>query len=71
MRELSRAAGLPGVVRPHGLRHGGITRALDLTHGNVRETARFSRHKDVRTLMVYDDNRTDVGGEITRLIGGE
>lgn len=68
---LSRAAGLTKTVRPHGLRHHAITRALDLTHGNVRDVAQFSRHKDIKTLMVYDDRRKDVGGAIACMIAGE
>jgi len=55
-------------VRPHGLRHAGITRALDVTHGDVRAVQKFSRHADVRTLMVYDDNRTDLGGQVASLV---
>lgn len=70
VKGLSRAAGLPRAVRPHGLRHASITQALDLTGGNVRDVAKFSRHRDVRTLMIYDDRRTDVGGEITCRLGG-
>ena len=49
------AAGLSRVVRPHGLRHGSITKALDLTRGNLRDVAVFSRHRKSRTLQVYDD----------------
>ncbi len=55
-------------VHPHGLRHAAITEALDVTHGDVRSVQRFSRHKDIRTLTVYDDNRRDMGGEIAKLV---
>ncbi len=55
-------------VRPHGLRHAGITAALDATGGDVRRVQRFSRHKDVRTLTIYDDRRKDEAGEIACLI---
>jgi len=68
---LSRAAGLDRDARPHGLRHTAITHALDLTGGNLRDVAAFSRHRDIRTLQVYDDRRTDVGGEIARMLGGD
>jgi len=61
------AAGL-GVVRPHGLRHSGITAALDGTHGDVRSVAKFSRHKDLNTLLIYDDNRKDTAGEIAEML---
>lgn len=70
VRGLSEAAGLARPVRPHGLRHAAITTALDAGK-DMRDVAQFSRHRDVRTLLIYDDRRKDVGGEITRLLGGE
>ncbi len=57
-------------ARPHGLRHTAITEALDLTHGDVRAVQRFSRHRDLRVLNLYDDNRQDLGGNVARLIAG-
>jgi len=63
---LGKAAGLD--VRPHGLRHAAITEALDLTKGDVRKVQRFSRHRDLRVLNRYDDNRQDLGGEVARLV---
>jgi integrase/recombinase XerC len=63
---LGRRVGL--VVRPHGLRHAAITEALDLMGGNVRAVARFSRHRDLRVLNVYDDNRADLAGDVARLV---
>jgi integrase/recombinase XerC len=42
--------------------------ALDLSQGDVRAAARFSRHADIRTLTVYDDNRQDFGGKMARLV---
>jgi integrase/recombinase XerC len=53
-------------VRPHQLRHSSITRALDLTNGDVRTVQKFSRHKDIRVLLRYDDNRADLGGSVAR-----
>ncbi len=55
-------------IRPHGLRHTAITEALELMKGDVRSVQRFSRHKDIRVLGIYDDNRTDVAGELARMI---
>lgn len=66
VRELGAAAGLR--VRPHGLRHAAITEALDRTHGDLRAVQRFSRHRDLRLLLVYDDNREDLGGQVARLV---
>jgi integrase/recombinase XerC len=65
---LGRQAGLR--VRPHGLRHAAITEALDLTGGDVRAVQRFSRHRDVRTLDRYDDNRADLAGQVARKVAG-
>jgi len=55
-------------ARPHGLRHAAITEALEKTNGNVRAVQRFSRHRDVNVLTKYDDNRSDLGGQIAALV---
>ena len=65
---LGTKAGL--TVRPHGLRHLAITSALDLTKGDVRAVQKISRHKDVRVLNTYDDNRQDLAGDVARLVAG-
>lgn len=65
VRALGAAVGL--AVRPHGLRHTAITAALDLT-GDLRAVQRFSRHRDVRVLTRYDDNRADLGGDVARRV---
>jgi integrase/recombinase XerC len=67
--ELGKKAGLAKQVRPHGLRHEAITRVLDLTNGNIRAAQIFGGHADPKTTQRYDDNRTDVGGNMTRLLG--
>jgi integrase/recombinase XerC len=67
----SRQAGLPTVARPHGLRHAGITRLLELTGGNVRVVAKASRHVKLHTLVLYDDARTDVAGKLADLLGAD
>lgn len=54
--------------RPHGLRHLAITEALDLTGGDVRGVQRFSRHRDLKTVLIYDDNRQDFGGRIAEKV---
>ena len=55
-------------LRPHALRHAAITTALDATGGDVRRVQRFSRHAKVETVLVYDDNRTDIGGDVAKLV---
>ena len=67
VRKLGNAVGHEN-VRPHGLRHAAITVALDKTNGDVRAVQRFSRHADPRTLLRYDDNRQDLGGEVAALV---
>lgn len=57
-----------GLGRPHGLRHSAITAALEATNGNIAEVMKFSRHKDPKVLMKYDDNRKDVAGDIANTI---
>lgn len=54
-----------GLGHAHGIRHLAITEALDVTNGNIREVMKFSRHKDPKVLMVYDDKRKNVSGEIS------
>jgi integrase/recombinase XerC len=69
VRALGRKAGLGRAVRPHGLRHQGITRALELTNGNLRMVQKFSRHRDANTVQIYDDNREDLAGRVADLLG--
>ena len=67
---LGRRAGLSRIVRPHGLRHEAITAALDAGR-DVRDVRKFSRHAKLDTVLVYDDNRADVAGDIARTVAGE
>lgn len=68
---LGSRAGLRRRLRPHGLRHQAITSALDRSGGNLRAAARFSRHRDLRTLSRYDDNREDLAGRMAALVSDE
>ena len=65
---LGKTAGF--VIRPHGIRHLAITSALDAMKGDVRAVQKFSRHKDLRVLNVYDDNRRDLAGEVAAMVAG-
>jgi integrase/recombinase XerC len=69
VKRIGRAAGVSKGVRPHGLRHAGITRALDVFSGDVRKVQRFSRHAKLDTVLKYDDNRRDDAGEISKKLG--
>lgn len=68
VHNLGVAAGL-GIVRPHGLRHTAITRALDVSGGDISAVQEFSGHSDMKTLKIYDDNRHSRRGGISRLVG--
>lgn len=63
-------AGL-GRVRPHGLRHTAISHGLDLTKGDVRRVQKFSRHRNVQTVLIYDDARRDDAGEIASMVAAD
>lgn len=69
VRDLGAAAGIK--ARPHGLRHTAITEVLERSGGDVRSAQKFSRHRDVRTLEIYDDARRDIAGEMAKLIAEE
>jgi integrase/recombinase XerC len=66
---LGAKAGL--TVHPHGLRQLAITTALERSNGDVCAVAKFSRHKDLRTLSRYRDNRPDLAGKVAALVAAE
>lgn len=68
---LARRAGITRPVRPHGLRHQAITRALDLCGGDVRRVRKFSRHAKVETLLRYDDARRDEAAAFAAMLGDD
>jgi integrase/recombinase XerC len=61
-------AGIKKVMSPHRIRHSAITAALDATDGNVRKVQKLSRHRQLDTLMIYDDNRGKDQQEVTALL---
>jgi integrase/recombinase XerC len=61
---LSKLAGLPRPIRPHGLRHAAITVALDELDGDIRSVQAFARHAKPETTIRYDDHRRDVAGQV-------
>lgn len=70
-RSIGRICHAHGLGHAHGLRHSAVTRALEKSDGNITKVAKFSRHKNVQTLLRYDDNRKDEGGEVSRGLAGE
>jgi integrase/recombinase XerC len=69
VRGLGNVAGIR--VRPHGVRHLAITTALDTTNGDVRKVQAFSRHRNVQTLLRYDDARQDLAGDVAARVAAE
>ena len=61
-------AGIKKTMSPHRIRHSAITAALDATDGNVRKVQKLSRHRQLDTLMIYDDNRGRDQAEVTGLL---
>jgi integrase/recombinase XerC len=60
-------------ARPHGIRHDALTAAVKLAqeHGiELPSVLKFSRHKDLATLMVYLDLIQNRQGEIAALVAG-
>jgi integrase/recombinase XerC len=55
-------------VWPHAPRRSGITAALDETNGDVRRVQRFSRHRKLDRLLIYDDARRDDAGAVAGLV---
>jgi integrase/recombinase XerC len=66
----SENAGVKKQMSPHRIRHSAITAALDATDGNVRKVQKLSRHKNLNTLMIYDDNRGRDQQDVTELLDG-
>ena len=69
VQDLGRHAGLARGCRPHGLRHQGISRTLELNGGNVVAAQAFARHSDPKTTMRYNDAREDLGGKMAAMLG--
>ena len=56
---IAKLAGITKVFSPHRIRHSIITAVLDETGGNVAKVQKLSRHKNVGTLLIYNDNRSN------------
>lgn len=67
---LAKQAKIKKKFSPHRCRHSGITAALDATSGDVRAVQKLSRHSKIETLLIYDDNREAVQGQLSELLSG-
>ncbi len=70
VRRYCKKAGIAKRMSPHRVRHSSITAALDATDGNVRKVQKLSRHRQIDTLMIYDDNRAKDQVEISERLSG-
>ncbi|MHB1166998.1 MAG: tyrosine-type recombinase/integrase [Carboxydocellales bacterium] len=61
-------AGITKKMSPHRLRHSSITAALEATNGNVVMVQKLSRHVKVETLLIYNDQRTNLQKQVTELL---
>ena len=68
VQKYAKLAGIDKVMSPHRIRHSSITEALNLTNGDVRKVQKLSRHSNLNTLMIYDDNRQNLQGEVTGML---
>ncbi len=66
--EASKSVSIPKKMSPHRVRHSAITTVLERNGGDVRKARDFSRHADIKTLMVYDDNLNQSQGEMSDLL---
>ena len=58
-------------IRPHGLRHTAITEAIKSAQSagiGLEEVRDFSRHKDIKTLLIYRDRERNVQGRLAGLV---
>jgi integrase/recombinase XerC len=70
VRRYCKQAGITKRMSPHRIRHSSITAALDATDGNVRKVQKLSRHRQIDTLMIYDDNRAKDQVELSEMLSG-
>jgi integrase/recombinase XerC len=68
VQHYAKNAGITKVLSPHRIRHSSVTAALEATGGDVRRVQKLSRHANLNTLMIYDDNRLSHQGEISDLL---
>ena len=69
IRKLGEKIGIQ--TRPHGIRHTAITEAIKKARENdigLEEVVQFSDHKDVHTLIIYNDRERNVQGKLSELI---
>jgi integrase/recombinase XerC len=66
IRKLGKEVGVQ--VSPHKFRHFAATEHLRLTNGNVAWAMAMTRHRDPKTLMIYNDERMTRAREAMELV---
>jgi integrase/recombinase XerC len=67
LQKYSQKAGVK--LSPHQVRHSSITAFLDVSNGDVRSAQALSRHSDLKTLMIYDDQRKNLQKGASQKLG--
>jgi integrase/recombinase XerC len=67
LQKYSKRAGVK--LSPHQVRHSSITAFLDVSNGDVRSAQALSRHSDIKTLMIYDDQRKNLQKGASQKLG--
>jgi integrase/recombinase XerC len=57
-------------TRPHGIRHATITQRID-SGMTLPEVQDFSRHSDIKTLMLYNDRLKNAAGRLAAMADSE
>ncbi len=65
VERLAKGAAVEKRMSPHRVRHSSITAYLDLSDGNVRDARLLSGHAKLETLVIYDDRRKNVQGQVS------
>jgi integrase/recombinase XerC len=68
LKKAAKKAKVTKVLSPHRIRHSSIAAALDASNGDIRRVQKLSRHKNVAMLFIYDDNRNNAQGEISKML---
>jgi integrase/recombinase XerC len=65
VERLAKDADVSKRMSPHRVRHSVITTALNISDGNVRDARLLSGHAKLETLVIYDDRRKNVQGQVS------
>ena len=70
VRQYCQEQDIAKMMSPHRVRHSALTAHLNASDGNIRAAQALSRHADIKTLTLYDDNRHQHQKGASDLLGG-